>query len=280
MKHFWIINKISSTNLVYKNYSDFIIDPDLVSGLLTALNSFSEVELKANGITSIHMGGLKWVYSDQKDMNLMLIAADKTEAKTVVMRARLEVIFKMFIEKYAIAPEQMRKTLIDISRFEDFNEELDMLHSQWAQAEAIVTGGAALMFDLLGIFQQIYTAFHNIFQYSFFSTDYDNTIIEVKTILENMKESPEFQKYPELQKITFDGFGWNVINLNPMILETSVLKRVLIMLTLHLNNIITNKLSKSSKFNAFSKAIFPLLQEKYDLLVSLGILQTLMQIFL
>lgn len=52
------------------------------------------------------------------------------------------------------------------------------------------------------------------------------------------------------------------------------------MLTLHLNNIISSKLSKSSKFNAYSKEILPILQNKYDLLVSLDILQTMLQIFL
>ncbi|UYP44120.1 hypothetical protein NEF87_000405 [Candidatus Lokiarchaeum ossiferum] len=280
MKHIWIINKFSSTNLLYRNYSDFSIDPDLVSGLLTALNSFSEVELKAHGISSIHMGGLKWVYSDQKEMHLMLIAADKIEAQTEVLRARLEVIFKMFIEKYGIIPEQMEKTLIDSVRFDDFAEELDLLKAQWIQAEEIITGGAAKIFDLLGVFQQIYSAFNNIIRLNFFQADYDNTVIEIKMILENMKGTPEFKKYPELSKIKFDKYGWDVINLNPTNLDEKVLARILIMLTLHLNNILTTKLSRSSKYNAYSKEIFPLLLEKYDLLVSLDILHTLMRVFL
>ena len=52
------------------------IDQDLVSGLLSALHNFSEVELKHQGIESIEMAGLTWTYLDSKDIFLLLIAAD------------------------------------------------------------------------------------------------------------------------------------------------------------------------------------------------------------
>ena len=59
MKHFWVIYSQSSVSLFYKNYSDFILDPDLVSGFLSALNYFSESELDSQGIQSMEMTGLQ-----------------------------------------------------------------------------------------------------------------------------------------------------------------------------------------------------------------------------
>ena len=76
MKHIWIIDDLSSTAVFYKNYTAMDLDQDLVSGLLSALHNFSEVELKHQGIESIQMSGLSWTYLDSKEYSLLLIGAD------------------------------------------------------------------------------------------------------------------------------------------------------------------------------------------------------------
>ena len=242
MKHFWIINSYSSVALFYGNYSDFILDPDLISGFLTALNSFSEVELKSHGISSIIMGGLSWVYYDPHDYGLLLVAADDVKANTEVMRSRLQVILKMFVEKYKITTKSM-KSLVDQSKYVDFKETIDMLESQWQVAESILEGGAALIFDLLGVFQQLFNQFNQIIQETFFKEENEKVMDAIGEILENLNNMPEFKENPELSNISFDEHGWDIITLNPLNIDLGVLKRTLILITIHLNNVIKENLT-------------------------------------
>jgi len=214
MKHFWIINSHSSVALFYGNYSDFTLDPDLISGFLTALNSFSEVELKSHGIQSIIMGGLSWVYYNPHDYGLLLVAADDVKSNTEVMRSRLQVILKMFVEKYKITIKSM-KSLVDQSKYVDFKETIDILESQWEQAQSILEGGAALIFDLLGVFQQLFNQFNNIVQTTFFKEENEKVMNAIGEMLENLNNMPEFKENPELANISFDEHGWDIITLNP-----------------------------------------------------------------
>jgi len=279
MQHFWVINSYSSVALFYRNYSTFTLDQDLISGFLMALNSFSEVELKSHGISSIIMGGLSWVYYDPRDSGLLLVAADDVKANTEVLRSRLQVIFKMFVEKYKITQEDM-KSLVDQSKYVEFQEILDMLESQWKQAESILEGGAALIFDLLGIFQQLFNQFNHIIQVTFFKEEFEKVMDEIAEMLENLNNMPEFQENPELSNISFDEHGWDIITLNPLKIELGVLKRTLILITMHLNNVIKENLTDYGRMKAFRKHLFPYLMTQYELLDSLGILHDLFRIFL
>ena len=279
MKHFWIINSYSSVALFYRNYSNFTLDQDLISGFLMALNSFSEVELKSHGISSIMMGGLSWVYYDPRDSGLMFVAADDVKSNTEVMRSRLEVIFKMFVKKYDITSKKM-KSLVDQSIYVEFQETLDMLEKQWKQAESILEGGAALIFDLLGIFQQLFNQFNHIIQTTFFKEEYVKVMDNVGEMLENLNTMPEFKENPELSNISFDEHGWDIITLNPLKIDLKVLRRTLILITIHLNNVIKENLTEYGRMNAYIKHLFPYLMAQYELLESLGILHDLFRIFL
>lgn len=280
MKHFWIINSYSSVALFYRNYSDFLLDEDLISGFLTALNSFSEVELKSHGISSIIMGGLSWVYYDPKDSGLLLVAADGVKSNTEVMRSRLEVIFKMFVNQYKITIKGMKSSLIDQSKYAGFKETIDLLEIQWKQAEEILEGGAALIFDLLGIFQQLFNQFNHIIQTTFFKDDFVKVNDQVGEMLENLNLMPEFKENPELSQISFDEHGWDIITLNPLKIELGVLKRTLILITIHLNNVLRENLTDYGRMNAYIKHLFPYIMVQYELLENLGVLHDLLRIFL
>ncbi len=279
MKHFWIINSYSSVALFYRNYSNFTLDQDLISGFLMALNSFSEVELKSHGISSIMMGGLSWVYYDPRDSGLMFVAADDIKSNTEVTRSRLEVIFKMFVQQYDITSEKMH-SLIDQSKYVEFQETIDMLEKQWKQAESILEGGAALIFDLLGIFQQLFNQFNHIIQTTFFKEEFVKVNNQVGEMLENLNTMPEFKDNPELSQISFDEHGWDIITLNPLKIELNVLKRTLILITIHLNNVLKENLTDYGRMNAYINHLFPYLMAQYDLLENLGILHDLLRIFL
>ena len=279
MKHFWIINSYSSVALFYGNYSDFILDPDLISGFLSALNSFSEIELKSHGISSIIMGGLSWVYYDPRDYGLLLVAADDVKSNTEVMRSRLQVILKMFVKKYKITTKSM-KSLVDQSKYVDFKETIDILESQWEQAQTILEGGAALIFDLLGVFQQVFNQFNNIVQTTFFKEENEKVMNAIGEMLENLNNMPEFKENPELSNISFDEHGWDIITLNPLNIDLGVLKRTLILITIHLNNVIKENLTDYGRMKVYMENLFPYIMTQYELLESLGILHDLFRIFL
>lgn len=283
MNFIWIINKFNSTALFYRSYSELRLDPDLVSGLLTALNSFSEVELQSHGISSILMAGFSWVYSNHPNNDLLLIAAGDKDKNPEIMRSRLEVIFQMFIDKYKLTPYELEETLIEQKRFESFASVVDELHEQWAQAEKIISGGMARMFDMLGIFQQIYNRLSNILIEFFLIIDpsrVQSVHQNIKDLLANFRTMEEFQEFPELHSIKYEEMGWNVVNLNPMNLNEDILRRILVMITLQVHNMIKNQLPEANRLVSYSKTLYPYLIHQYELLDSLDLNSLILRIFL
>ncbi len=278
MKHIWIINNNSSTTVFYKNYGEMKIDPDMLSGLLTALNNFSAVELQSTGISSIEMGGLRWVYSQQSEMNLMLIGADEKSANSETMRSRLEVIFKMFVAQFELTPEKMNKELINVKEFLPFGQTLDMLKSQWLTAESQF--GPAQLFDLLGIFQQIFTATTDIVRFNFYGDNYNTIINQFQKLASDLKEDEKIKNSPEIAKIDFDGTQWNCINLNPMLVDGNILRSVLFSVLSNMKEILMEHMSKMSMLFAFNKYVYPFIINQYEMLNSLKILQPILNIFL
>ncbi|MFW9973388.1 MAG: hypothetical protein ACFFDF_24605, partial [Candidatus Odinarchaeota archaeon] len=148
----WIMENDSGITLVYKPYMDFPVNEDLVSGLLTALNQFTIVEFK-QGIDSIEMGGLRWVYIMDKETNLLFIGADTREVKGDILRSRLDVIRQTFVNQYANKKNRWgSKWAGNVEIYKPFEQVIDEFYTQWKQAESITT--VAEFFDILGIFQQ------------------------------------------------------------------------------------------------------------------------------
>ncbi|MHA1520439.1 MAG: hypothetical protein ACTSRK_09675 [Promethearchaeota archaeon] len=283
MNYIWIINKFNSTALFFRSYSELQLDSDLVSGLLSALNSFSEVELQSHGISSILMAGLSWVYSNHPDNDLLLIGAGDKDKNPEMMRSRLEVIYQMFLDKYKLTPYELEETLIEQKRFETFKPVVDELHEQWKQAEKIISGGMARIFDMIGIFQQIYNRLTNILIEYFLKVDPDRVSAahqSIKDLLVDCYNMYEFQEYPELQSISYGENGWNVVNLNPMNLNDDVLQRVLVMIALQVHNKIKDQIPMANRLLEYSKILYPYLINQYELLASLKLNVLIMSIFL
>ncbi len=280
MRHLWIIHHSSSTNLFYRNYSEMPIDPDLLSGLLAALDNFSEVELKSQGISSIEMGGLRWAYSHHPELNLMLIGTSDKNAHAEVMKARLEVIFKEFVSKFNITKIKMNTTLINVQEFEGFGEYVDLLVYQWKKAEELIEGGAVDTFDLLGVFQNIFNRHLAIMQKQLFYKNLPEIINNIQETLQNLQKSEDFRNEPELSKIRFSMQGWDLVNVDSMVVEKDTVRRILFMITQELDNILRFHLSNLTRLNAYSHEMFPYLIQQYELLHRLDVLQILLRIFL
>lgn len=199
------------------------------------------------------------------------------------MRSRLEVIYQMFLEKYHLTPYELEETLINQERFADFGEVLDELHDQWAQAEKIISGGMARMFDMIGIFQQIYNRLTNILIEYFAYIDPDKVPEihkEIKNLLEDFQQMPETQDYPELKSISYGELGWNVVNLNPLNLEEDLLRRILVMIAIQLHNTIKQRIPEANRLLAYSKTLYPYIVHQYELLDSLDLNSLILRIFL
>ncbi|MCK4287085.1 MAG: hypothetical protein KAX18_12825, partial [Candidatus Lokiarchaeota archaeon] len=217
----------SGITLVYKPYMNFPVNEDLVSGLLTALNQFTIVEFK-QGIDSIEMGGLRWVYIADKDTNLLFIGADSREVRGETLRARLDVIRHTFIQQYAGDKARWQgKWTGNVEVYRPFEKVIDEYYTQWKQAERVAT--VAEFFDILGIFQQILNLIINVIE-GHFSVKKKNKIYKrIEKMFDSYSKLDIVKKNPELSQIAFQRkTGINIININPMNCDMLVIEREII----------------------------------------------------
>ena len=280
MQHLWIIDNITSTTIYYKNYSQRKIDPDLVSGLLSALHNLSEVELKQEGIESINMGGLSWVYLDDKIYKILFIAADARGTNPQVLRFRLDIIKNAFFDKYKLTPEKWKEIWKgDIREFSNFDEIVDLYINQWMEAEKVVN--TAELFDLIGVFQQILNLNSNIVKYKFRGRKYSKIISSIHEKIDNLKSIEQFQNDSEITKIDYnEEKGWNIININPYKVNGENLLKVLLYITKYIKELIIENLGKDETVLSFSEELFPFLVNNWDLIKKLNLDKKLLNIFL
>jgi hypothetical protein len=273
----WILDAGSGITLVYLSYRDLMVNEDLVSGLLTALNKFTVFEFK-QGIESIEMGGLRWVYLEDKESNLLFIAADEKEVTADILKARLNVIKQTFIKEY-VDTGIFKKNKWDgnTDPFEPFKEIIDEYYRQWKKAESITTLGE--FFDILGIFQQVLNIIMNTMQKVM---QKDKILKKIANMFYVMKSNPDFQKDPELKKITFtveDGF--NIIDINPNNCDMVLVERHLIQLVKKTVQIIKNELSREEFVYYFlEEYLFNYLLNNLSLLNKLNLDSFLLKLFL
>ena len=273
----WVLDAGSGITLVYLSYRDLMVNEDLVSGLLTALNKFTVFEFKS-GIESIEMGGLRWVYLEDKDSNLLFIAADEKEVTADILKARLNVIKQKFIKEYVDTKIfEKNKWVGNTDPFEPFKQIIDEYYRQWKKAESITTVGE--FFDILGIFQQVLNIIMNTMQKVM---QKDRILRKIANMFYSMKINPDFQKDPELQKITFtieDGF--NIIDINPNNCDMVLVESHLIQLVKKTVQIIKNKLSREEFVHYFlEEYLFNYLLNNLSLLNKLNLDSFLFKLFL
>ncbi|MHA1682883.1 MAG: hypothetical protein ACTSUE_18235 [Promethearchaeota archaeon] len=278
MEHLWIINKESSTTLFYRDYTEMKIDPDLISGLLSAFNNFSEVELNGVGIESINMGGLQWVYHNDTTREMLVIAADSKRLNPEVTRARLDVIHKMFVNQFGLKPGSL-KGAMHVTQYQGFAGVLDTIRDQWAQADIVM--GAAELFDLLGVFQQIFNLIYAIVQNNFDIEQRANIIEEFKDYSQKLSKILDIEANPEFGKIEFDAeHGWSVITLDPTRLNKHELKKALFLISSHLRIVMVRNLGFSKTLYLLSRELLPYIFSSWELLEILDVIKPLLTILL
>ncbi len=151
----FIIEKSSGRVVFSKQFGKIIIDENLLSGFLTALYGFASGELDQTGIENIDMGGIRWVYYENK--GVLYVSASEKEDTSEMLKSQLMGIGETFSEYFNIDTnfEELQWDG-NMHKFSGFKEILDQLINDWEKAKR-VQDAAALM-DILDVYQQIITA--------------------------------------------------------------------------------------------------------------------------
>lgn len=276
----WVMESDSGITLVYKPYMDFPINEDLVSGLLTALNQFTIVEFK-QGIESIEMGGLRWVYISDKDTNLLFIAADSKDVTAETLRARLDVIRYTFIQQYAHKGNRWgTKWAGNVEIYKPFENVIDEYYTQWKQAERITT--VAEFFDILGIYQQILNLVINVIEGHLSEERKEIIYVKIEQMFKHYSDLEIVKKNPELSKITFERrVGFNIINIDPMNCDMFIVEKQILGLIRRIVEILKEEEGYFPSLKYFVKEnIFDYLMSNFNLLNDLNLFTFLLQLFL
>ncbi|MFX1375233.1 MAG: hypothetical protein ACFFA0_05425 [Promethearchaeota archaeon] len=266
--------------MVYKPYMDFPVNEDLVSGLLTALNQFTIVEFK-QGIDSIEMGGLRWVYIQDKETNLLFIGADSKQVSGDMLRSRLDVIRHTFIQKYANSKNRWKdKWTGNVEVYRPFENIIDEYYTQWKQAERITT--VAEFVDILGIFQQILNLVINVIEGNFSEKKKQSIYKKIEEMFNNYTELEIVKKNPELGKIVFQRkTGINIININPMNCDMLVAEKQIINLIQRMVEILKKEEGYFASLKLFiEENIFDYLISNFSLLNDLNLFIFMIKLFL
>jgi hypothetical protein len=276
----WVLESDSGITLVYKAYMDFPVNEDLVSGLLTALNQFTIVEFK-QGIESIEMGGLRWVYIQDEGTNLLFIGADSKEVTGDILRARLDVIRHTFIKEYAGDKARWEgKWTGNVEIYKPFENIIDEYYTQWKQAEKITT--VAVFFDILGIFQQILNLVINVIEGHLSGKSKHKIYKKIEEMFDTYSKLDIVKQNSELSQITFQRkIGINIININPMNCDMLIVKREIIKLIKNMVEILKNEEGYFTSLKYFiDENIFDYLLSNFSLLNDLNLFLFLIQLFL
>ncbi len=230
----WIIDSTSGVKLLYwANRSVINIDEDLISGLLTAFHRFSVVEFQQN-LESIEMGGLKWIYQQEPEYNLMFVAADNKDIKTEILTARLYIINKIFLDKY----KDLFKTRGsswegNFNVFTPFIDILESYNAQWDETNDI--NQVAEIYDILRIFQQIFIILGNLLRNRMYQKSQNRILSEIEKDFGKLMKNEKFNEQFNKQNVSFSKINWfdlediNLIKTNKFLL-LDFLKSLLVLI--------------------------------------------------
>jgi len=276
----WIVDSESGVTILYKNSLGLKIDEDLVSGLLTALNLFSKHEFNQSGIESIDMSGLKWVYSQAQEFNLLFIAADKKETHAEILRSRLIVIKKDFLSRYAKTSSEWKEKWKGLVKpFKSFGDQIDEFMVQWKETEKIESYG--ILFDSLGVFQQILNICATVIEKYISGFRKERIYRNIENFYSRFMEAIQSDIDKELSKIKFSkDHGWNILNINVSIADPQTIPRVFLDIVKMMKNFIFYELGNEKALDAFSEELYPYLLNNWNQLQQLDLERPLFGIFL
>ena len=276
----WILDSESGITLLYKAFMDLPLDEDLVSGLLAALNQFTVFEFQ-EGIESIEMGGLRWVYLNDKDLNLLFIAASDKSVNSEILKARLNVIKHAFIQDFVPDPESWNATWKgNTEEYLPFKKTIDEYYDQWLRVEKV--SDIAEYYNILGVFQQILNLLINVIEAHVSPLKKEKIYIQLTLMFTNYLNHDYVKKNKELSKISFEReSGINIININPENCDMLVVEKQIINLIRRIVHMIKFEEGYHNSLRYFiDENIFEYLISNLSLLNELNLFKFLLQLFL
>ncbi len=297
IKHIWIIERVSSRLVFYHDFEgSFHLDGVLLSGLLSALQSFSEFELHEHGIENIDMGGLRWIYSSFAESNLMIVVAGPKSINPALTLSRVKIIHKMFIQEYDIDHRFFKTWDSLITPFKNFSETLKLLHHQWAKAQRNMDVGR--LFDMLRIFQEIFIKFMQVIETSVPRQNHHQLLVEISKALKDLdKSSPQYtnsefsdsdriialflpQVNLEMDTITFSRTSaMKILGLNPNGFDEDRLYRIFLPVFRSYKAIIQQYIGEIAWNGAVKEHFSPYILDNWTFLQNLKILRILGSLF-
>jgi hypothetical protein len=222
----WILDSESGIKLVYKSFMKTNIDEDIVSGFLTAFHNFSMIEFR-QGLESIEMAGLRWIYILESDYDLLFIAADKTNVKTETLLGNLNVIRNQFVKEYGeIWKKRGNSWTGDINIFKPFEDKIIDYYNQWKEVESIEE--LADFLDILGIFQRIFIILRKIIENRMYSKSRDKILSGIKKKYYHLISKEKYSQNEDLKGISFSKKHWfNIVDSSLMNSERKIVIKFL-----------------------------------------------------
>ncbi len=295
IKHIWIIEKKSSVNLFFHDFSnEGELDGILIAGLLSALNQFSEAKMGNQGIESIHMGNLSWVYFINPVANILYIATTRKPSHYHLVLSQLKVVDRMFISQFNIPAQFGDVWNNEQSQFDGFHHTIEELHTEWRKAYQSTNLGE--VFDLLGIFQQLFIKLIQIVEEKFTGMRLKYILLDLKKlpiILESWSRREDFKKSFEImhifipridmehEKIIFAVSNQNkLFEMSTEGLETEIMIDLFNTSLKHYITTISNALGEQVWTQMFKEHVKPYLFRNWDVLARLDVVEDIFHLFL
>jgi len=280
--------------LFYHSFDNVPFRAIIVSGLLAALNNFSEVEIQEQGIQSIEMHDIRWTYLVSSKHNLLLIAADVKEQNSKVMRSQLEIVLNLFVIKYHIDLKYWEDGAANLKYFEKFEYTLKSLTREWKLVDESRNIGTIL--DILAVFQQILIKYIKIIRTYFKKKAYLQILRKINEYAPQLWEWDEYRVNPkgfEILKlyipivnltkgiITFDtSSGESLVNEENLGLEPNYMKGFFYSIIRHYNESIKEYVNEKAWNDIQCREFLPILFSRWDQLQQLNILKELTRLLL
>jgi len=209
----WILEAESGTKLLFKSFLKTVVDDDIVSGFLTAFHHFTLEEFKQS-LDSLEMAGLRWIYLLEQDYNLLFVAADTKNIGTEVLKSRLDIIRRSFVEKFKqVWIKRGEKWDGNINIFAPFIKELEDYYNQWEMVENLTP--LAKIFDILGIFQNLLILLRKIIDNKMYSKSKNEILNRIEKEYNTFKNQDNVRNKPEVANITYTKEEWfNIMDQN------------------------------------------------------------------
>ncbi|MFX1275409.1 MAG: hypothetical protein ACFFBP_16965 [Promethearchaeota archaeon] len=278
--NFWIIDSKKGITLVFYSSMGIFLDENIVSGLISALNQLTMIEFK-QPIQSINMGGFKWIYMVEQEINLLFVMSDSIEVSTDIIKGRLSYLKQLFYKQYIQNKEKWKeKWTGDLEIFKSFKNIIEDYYNQWTNADHV--DSLAEFYDAIGIFQELLNMTKNLVENHCFG-EQKNEIYELfSDVVNKLINDPEIEREKELHTISFSiDYGFNIFDIDPMNCNLIFVKKKLKELLLDVFSVLKKELGYEPLLLCLNKEkIFQFIYENLNLIKTLNLDHFILKIIL